>query len=97
MFGLSNCSFRQWNAAFPLMCGGPLFTKKSGIRCLTGKTPDIIGQLFTTAMWPTVMQLAFCGQLVFCTSLNTKRLQTDCKKEITLKYAVSLVGIRPSW
>ena len=34
-------SIRQWHAAFPLMCGGLLFTKKRGIRCLTsGVLPD---------------------------------------------------------
>ena len=42
-------------------------------------------------MWPTVMQLAFSGQLVFRTSVNTKRLQADYYKEITLRYAV-IVG-----
>ena len=52
-------------------------------------------------MWPTVMQLAFCGQLVFRTSVNTKRLRADCYKEITLRHAV-IVGIaqwiyRLSW
>ena len=31
---------RQWYAAFRLMCGGLLFVKKPGIRCLSGKTPD---------------------------------------------------------
>ena len=31
---------RQWYAAFRLMCGGLLFAKKPGIRCLTDKTPD---------------------------------------------------------
>ena len=34
------------------------------------------------------MQLAFCGQLVFRTSVNTKRLQADYYKEIILRYAV---------
>ena len=42
-------------------------------------------------MWPTVMQLAFCGQLVFRTSVNTKRLRADYYKEITLRNAV-IVG-----
>ena len=70
------------------MCGGLLFAKKPGIRCLTGKDTR---QLFTTTMWPTVMQLAFCGQLVFRTSVNTKRLRADYYKEITLMYAV-IVG-----
>ena len=51
-------------------------------------------------MWPTVMQLAFCGQLVFRTSVNTKRLRADYYKEITLRNAVimgSSVEYRPSW
>ena len=39
----------------------------------------------TTTMWPTVMQLAFCGQLVFRTSVNTKRLRAGYYKEITLR------------
>ena len=42
-------------------------------------------------MWPTVMQLAFCGQLVFGTSVNTKQLLVDYYKEITLRHAV-IVG-----
>ena len=32
-------------------------------------------------MWPTEMQLAFCGQLVFRTSVNTKQLRADYYKE----------------
>ena len=65
------------------MCGGLLFAKKPGIRCLTGKTPHNVAY--------RVMQLAFCGQLVFRTSVNTKRLRADYYKEITLRYAV-IVG-----
>ena len=63
------------------MCGGLLFAKKPGIRC-------------TTTMWPTVMQLAFCGQLVFRTSVNTKRLRADYYKEITLRQGRREGGFR---
>ena len=77
-------TIRQWHAAFRLI--GLLFAKKPGIRCLTGNLTVVY-----TTMWPTVMQLAFCGQLVFHTSVNTKQLQADYYKEITLRYAV-IVG-----
>ena len=50
------------HAAFPLMCGGLLLQKT---------WYESKGQLFTTTMWPTVMQLVSCGQLVFSTSANT--------------------------
>ena len=69
-----------------------LFMVISWLKKLVVKTPDSIGQLFSTTMWPTVMQLAFCGQLVFFTSVNTKQLRADYKKEITLRYAAAWVA-----